>query len=203
MLLANPIFAAFLKCVPANVVQIFADLIVLHLKRRHGSLFKNLAALPKSKILIEVSDLSLSMLFSFGNKQDTTIDIISPKESIKYNTKIKGDLETLLKMLEGKTDGDEEFFSRSIQIFGNTNSIVAFRNVLDRESISLYGEINDIFGEFTPFVLLALNFAENFFDKISPLIVSEWNSLNENKKTGTRLPRRNSGSSKRSSRRWS
>ncbi|MCL2473525.1 MAG: SCP2 sterol-binding domain-containing protein [Alphaproteobacteria bacterium] len=166
---------------PVPLVQAVTDLALLHIKNKHPSLFSNLKALPKSQILIELSDFPFFMLFSFGNKADASIDILDPLDSMGYTTKIKGSLETLLLMLEGKTDGDEEFFSRSIQIFGNTSSIVSFRNVLDREAISLYDDIVAPLGAFAPFVISALNIADSSFSKLSPMFVSSWNDLRKSK----------------------
>ena len=182
----SPVFpsalvSASLKFLPVPLVQAATDIALAHIKNKHPCLFSNLKALPKSQILIELSDFPFFILFSFGNKTDSSIDILSPLDSISYSTKIKGSLETLLLMLEGKTDGDEEFFSRSIQIFGNTSAIVSFRNVLDRESISLYDDIVAPLGSLAPFAVTAVNMADNAFctlsGSLSPFLASSWNNL--------------------------
>ena len=48
---------------------------------------------------------------------------------------IKGNLDILLNLLEGRIDGDALFFTRGLVITGDTAAIVGLRNTLDREEI--------------------------------------------------------------------
>ncbi len=78
---------------------------------------------------------------------------------------VKGKLEALLNMLEGRIDGDKLFFSRDIEISGDTAVVVALRNTLDREEINLLDDVTSLFGPFkTPAreaILLADNLARH------------------------------------------
>jgi hypothetical protein len=51
-------------------------------------------------------------------------------------------------MLEGRSDGDMMFFSRDIDISGDTAVIVGLRNTLDREEINLLDDVAALCGPF-------------------------------------------------------
>ena len=62
---------------------------------------------------------------------------------------IKGNLDILLNLLEGRIDGDALFFTRGLVITGDTAAIVGLHNTLDREEIDLFSDITGMFGPFS------------------------------------------------------
>ena len=61
---------------------------------------------------------------------------------------VKGKLQALLDLLEGRSDSDAMFFRRDIVIGGDTSVVVALRNALDRDPLDLFEDVTSIFGSF-------------------------------------------------------
>ncbi len=77
---------------------------------------------------------------------DVHLAVIGADDKTKPDACIGGPLATLLDMLEGRSDGDTEFFARGITVTGDTSVIVALRNTLDREEINLLDDIMSFCG---------------------------------------------------------
>jgi O2-independent ubiquinone biosynthesis accessory factor UbiT len=137
---------ASMRMLPASVLQRMIDALMCRMSRRHPRLFKNLARLDAATVLIEPSDVSHRFMLAFGHGEASLA--LADSEDGASDACIKGDLESLLDMLEGRIDGDKLFFSREIEISGNTAIVVALRNTLDREEIDLLEDVTSLFGPF-------------------------------------------------------
>ena len=61
---------------------------------------------------------------------------------------VKGKLQALLDLLEGRSDSDAMFFRRDIVIGGDTSVVETLRNALDRDPLDLFEDVTSIFGSF-------------------------------------------------------
>lgn len=120
------------------------------IQKRHPRIVKRLSKFAPVDIVIVPTDLPLSFLMSF--REDvihlSIIDDEFVNDRIKTgeNVAIKGSIDVLLQMVEGKTDGDALFFSRQLTIEGCTEIVVALRNILEAENIDLESEFASLFG---------------------------------------------------------
>jgi predicted lipid carrier protein YhbT len=110
----------------------------------HARLFQNLARLTPAVVRIEPTDLPHAFILAYG-KGETSLKLATPADQT-CDASIKGKLEPLLDMLEGRSDGDMMFFSRDIDISGDTSVIVGLRNTLDREEINLLDDVASLCG---------------------------------------------------------
>jgi predicted lipid carrier protein YhbT len=122
------------------------DALMRKMQGRHPRLFQNLERLDAASICFEPSDVPHRFLLTFGRDGNSFVVMDSKQDAC--DARIKGKLDTLLNMLEGRIDGDKLFFSRDIEISGNTAAVVALRNTLDREEIDLLDDVASLFGPF-------------------------------------------------------
>ncbi|NTU76309.1 MAG: hypothetical protein HGA90_00585 [Alphaproteobacteria bacterium] len=141
---------------PPQALSRLLEALVRRMEERHPRLFRNLARLDKAIVHIEPQDLPHRFALSVGAGTPTLKLIPEGGRGEKPRACIRGNLDVLLDMLEGRTDGDTEFFSRSITVMGDTSTIVALRNTLDREEINLWDEFMDLCGPFAQPVGLAV-----------------------------------------------
>ena len=143
---AFPIIIArnMLAALPKPVIERGAAALMRSMRRHHPDLFRNLAALQPTRLQVELTDLPHRFLLSFGEKP-ATLTLVRG-DAPACNVTLKGSLESLLALLEGRIDSDALFFTREITITGDTSAVVALRNTLDREEISLMDEAMALLG---------------------------------------------------------
>jgi len=151
-----PLARAILAAMPSAALARGMEIIVKRLEMRHPKLFSNLAKLPEATVFLTPSDLPHRFALQMGPKVDFTLVPIDAAPSAE----IKASLADMVAMLEGREDGDALFFSRGIQVTGDTAVIVALRNTLDREEIDLYDEILSVCGPFAQPARLALDLVD-------------------------------------------
>lgn len=135
-----------MRVAPAPAVQKSVDALMRRMRTLHPRLFKNLERLDKAVVWIEPSDIPHRFLLTLG--ADNVSLSVAGKAVVPHDAGIRGKLATLLNMLEGRIDGDKLFFSRDIEISGDTSVIVALRNTMDREEIDLLSDAMSLFGPF-------------------------------------------------------
>jgi O2-independent ubiquinone biosynthesis accessory factor UbiT len=147
------------------------DALMQRMRRRHPRLFENLERLDSAVVWIEPSDVPHRFRLAYGHGE--VLLVVADGEDRVCDACIKGNLDALLNMLEGRIDGDKLFFSRDIEISGDTGVIVALRNTLDREIIDLLDDVTSLLGPFArparEVVLLADNIARHIRKRIAKL----------------------------------
>ena len=83
-------------------------------------------------IRIELTDSAAS--FPAAIRRGRAVLKLASADDAPADASVKGSLEALLALLEGRIDSDALFFTREIVIAGDTSAVVALRNVLDRET---------------------------------------------------------------------
>ena len=143
---AFPIIMArgILAALPPPVLERSAAALLRRMSRKHPELFRNLAEFRRTALRIELTDLPHRFLLSFGERPPTLV--LVRDDNAACNATLKGSLGALLALLEGRIDSDALFFTREITITGDTSAVVALRNTLDRETISLLDEATALLG---------------------------------------------------------
>ncbi|WP_298282318.1 SCP2 domain-containing protein [Acidocella sp.] len=115
------------------------------MRRRHPDLVASFAALDPAVMHVSPTGLRHRFALAFGGGR-LEIRLLPSGDDSVAQASIKGELAVLIDLLEGRYDGDAMFFSRELQITGDTAVIVAVRNTLDREELDLRGEVAALFG---------------------------------------------------------
>lgn len=114
--------------------------------------------------MIEPCDLPHRFILTFGAGESSLE--VAQGDSEDCDATIKGNLSALLDMLEGRIDGDKLFFSRELEISGDTAVVVALRNTLDREEICLLDDVTSLLGPFADPARRAIVLADAFAERI-------------------------------------
>jgi len=96
-------------------------------------------------VCIDPVDLPFALLLepNMAEPRLTVRRAVDPDES---HATIRGPLETLIALAEGKVDGDALFFSRQLVIEGDTEVVVALRNAIDGAGIDLVADLTSTLG---------------------------------------------------------
>lgn len=150
-----------LTAAPPSVVARTTEIVVQRIRRRHPKLFANLAKLSKAVVFFEPTDAApYRFALTLGQVPVRFFVLASHEQHDQPDATISGSLQDLIAMLEGREDGDTLFFSRAIQVVGDTSVIVGLRNTLDREEIALRDEILSLFGPFAKPAATLLSLAD-------------------------------------------
>jgi predicted lipid carrier protein YhbT len=147
--LPTPIVRGAMHVTPPFVLARAVHMLMRNMERAHPKLFQNLARLKPAVVHVEPSDLPHRFELKFGGDEKAIARILDKSEQGTADATIKGNLDILLNLLEGRIDGDALFFTRGLVITGDTAAIVALRNTLDREEIDLFADITGMFGPFS------------------------------------------------------
>ena len=167
--LPTPLARMAMRVLPPTAMQKAVDAMMRAMRANHPRLFGNLEKLPSAVLRVEPVDLPHRFILSFGG--GTVRLTVSDGGEPPCSAAIKGKLEALLELLEGRTDGDMMFFARTIEITGNTATIVALRNTLDREEIDLLTDATGFLGPFAPPARRALLLADTLGRRLRARIV--------------------------------
>ncbi len=135
-----------MQVTPPFVLARAVDALMRRMERAHPKLFQNLARLKPSIVHVEPSDIPHRFELKYGGDEKAKVRILQKWDQGTADAHVKGNLDILLNLLEGRIDGDALFFTRGLVITGDTAAIVALRNTLDREEIDLFADITGMFG---------------------------------------------------------
>lgn len=159
-----PLAQAVMSVMPAAVLERAIEVVLRRMRGRFPKLFKNLGELPPATVILDPTDLPHRFLLEIG-QTPVTFSVLQGDE-YPADARVAGSLESLVDMLEGRADGDMLFFSRDIQVTGDTSIIVGLRNTLDREEIDLFAEITGLCGPFAQPARVALTFADRIARRV-------------------------------------
>ena len=146
--LPTPIVRGAMHVTPPFVLARAVGALLRGMERAHPKLFQNLARLKPCIVHVDPTDLPHRFELKYGGDEKPGVRILEKRGESYANAHIKGNLDILLNLLEGRIDGDALFFTRGLVITGDTAAIVALRNTLDREEIDLFADITGMFGPF-------------------------------------------------------
>lgn len=131
---------------PALLQPVF-DAMLRVVRSRHPDILERLEAYANRVVCIDPIDLPFVLLLEPNPEQPRLVvrRAIDPDEA---HAVIRGPLETLISLAEGKVDGDALFFSRQLVIEGDTEVVVALRNAIDGAGIDLVADLTSCLGPF-------------------------------------------------------
>ncbi len=145
-LLSPVLFAGMaLRPLPPVLMQPALDIAMTTIRRRHPELFDRLSCLENPVFLIDPVDLPLVFILRPGDAAPS-LRAARNADSIGATATLRGPLMDMLGLLEGTSDGDALFFSRSLSFEGNTEAVVALRNAVDDAEIDLLDDLCSVFG---------------------------------------------------------
>ena len=166
-----PSFTPFLLASPLvrNTPTLIVERIFRHamatMHRRYRPIFERVAEHGPFTLLVAPTDLDLQ----FYLKIDVDNPELRPANHMAeepVEARISGPLPALLELLQGTSDGDALFFSRTLQIEGRTELVVALRNAMDGEAIDLRLALAESFGVMGPVVKVALGITEKIYQQL-------------------------------------
>ena len=121
------------------------NLMGRHIWKRHQRNFDRLRELGCKNFLIDPVDLPFTISLLFEDR-GPTMRVLRQSSEGQDIAIIRGPLKALMEMAEGKVDGDALFFSRDLEIQGDTEAVVALRNAIDDADMDLIGEFFSVLG---------------------------------------------------------
>lgn len=117
------------------------------LARRHGAVLERLADFAGATCLIVPRDLPYRLLLTLQPPPAAPrLRFAKAGDTARARAVIRAEMLTLLRLLEGKLDGDALFFSRELVVEGDMEVVVALRNAVDDADIDLIADIASILG---------------------------------------------------------
>ncbi len=138
---------------------VFAKLI-RELSFRHPALFERLGGYGRKMFLIDPVDMPV-VLQLVPDAFDPKLVPFARKDKPDCDAVISGAFMSLVRLVSGKVDGDALFFSRELEIKGDTEAVLALRNAIDDMDIDLVEEIEDLLGPLGAPLELARKQVEN------------------------------------------
>ena len=134
-----------LKPLRPAVLQPVFDAMLRVVRRRHPDILERMEPFQDKIVCIDPVDLPFVLLLepNAAEPRLTVRRAVDPDES---HATIRGPLETLIALAEGKVDGDALFFSRQLVIEGDTEVVVALRNAIDGAGIDLVADLTSTLG---------------------------------------------------------
>jgi len=131
-----------LRPAPKPALQAAASFAMAAMLRRHKGVFERLEGVASPVFLIDPIDLPISLLLDAGLPAPrlTVLRDGDPVPAPPAAT-IRGPLPALIELLEGRTDGDALFFSRTLAVEGDMAAVVALRNAVDGADIDLADDL--------------------------------------------------------------
>lgn len=127
------------------VVQPFLSRIVWRIAARHPSLFARLGPHQTTDFLIDPVDLPFALHLR-PDPQALVFRAMARDAAPQAGAVIRGRFMLLLELIDSEEDGDAAFFSRDLEVIGNTEAVVRLRNALDDVEGSIAQDAAEMFG---------------------------------------------------------
>lgn len=134
--------AARLACL---VVQPILSRVVKRIAARHASLFARLGPHQTTDFLIDPVELPFALHLR-PDPRALVFRAVPRDAAPRAGAVIRGRFLLLLELIDAEEDGDAAFFSRDLEISGDTEAVVRLRNALDDVEGSIAEETAAMFG---------------------------------------------------------
>ena len=149
------LFGLMADKLPIALLQAALDALLLVVRRQHPDSLERMSAWGDRTVCIDPIDLPFLILL----RPDATTPRLTAhhrNDPVDADATIRGSLQTLIALAEGRVDGDTLFFTRQLAVEGDTELALALRNAIDSASIDLLADIGALLGPFNrPFRSLA------------------------------------------------
>jgi len=129
----------------AAMAQPILSRVVRRAAERHPSLFARLGPHQKTDYLID----PIGLPFALHLRPDPNalkFQAVPRDHAPDAGAVIRGRFMLLLELIDSEEDGDAAFFSRDLEVSGDTEAVVRLRNALDDVDSSIAEETADMFG---------------------------------------------------------
>ncbi|MEO1140213.1 MAG: SCP2 sterol-binding domain-containing protein [Pseudomonadota bacterium] len=128
-----------------TIVQPLLSRVVRRIAARHPSLFARLGPHQSTDFLIDPIELPFAL--HLRPDPEALVFRAVPRDSAPApGAMIRGKFMLLLELVDAQEDGDAAFFSRDLEVTGDTEAVVRLRNALDDIDGSIAEETADMFG---------------------------------------------------------
>jgi len=136
-----------LEKLPVRLVQPVLDGLLRIVIRRHPGCLERMAEWGQARVLVDPIDLPFVILLR-PDPGRPSLKALRRGEAVEADAIIRGPLDMLIELAEGKVDGDTLFFSRELIVEGDTEVVVALRNAVDGAGIDMLADIAAALGPF-------------------------------------------------------
>ncbi|WP_142492612.1 ubiquinone anaerobic biosynthesis accessory factor UbiT [Thalassovita litoralis] len=136
----------FVSRMACTVVQPLLSRIVRRIAQEHPSLFARLGAHQSTDFLIDPVELPFALHLR-PDPQALIFRAVPRDAAPDAGATIRGQFLLLLELLDSEQDGDAAFFSRDLEVSGDTEAIVRLRNALDDIDGSIAEDTAAMFGK--------------------------------------------------------
>ena len=130
---------------PLFLLQPILARVVRRVAELHPSLFDRLGPHRKARFVVEARGLPFLLLL-VPDPENLVFRAVSRQREPASDARISGKFFDLLGLVDGDSDGDALFFSRDLDITGNTEAVVCLRNALDDVEGSIAEDVAGLFG---------------------------------------------------------
>ena len=145
-----------LAAAPLAVIQPILGHIAAHVAKNRPELFARLGVHARKRFLIDPTDLPFVLVLT-PQAERPHLTAHRRYERPVHDAGIAGSFFNLLDMIAGSLDGDALFFSRDLQVSGDTEAVVALRNALDDFEGSALDSVVSSFGPLAKPAALAVS----------------------------------------------
>jgi len=128
-----------------TLVQPLLSRIVRRVAARHPSLFARLGPHQTTDFLIDAVELPFALHLR-PDPQALVLRAVPRRAAPQAGAAIRGKFMLLLELLDSEEDGDAAFFSRDLEVTGDTEAVVRLRNALDDMDGSITEDVAAMFG---------------------------------------------------------
>lgn len=126
-------------------VQPVLSRVVRRIAARHPALFARLGPHQGTDFLIDPVDLPFALHLR-PDPQALVFRAVPRRSAPPAGAVIRGRFMLLLELVDSEEDGDAAFFSRDLEVTGDTEAVVRLRNALDDVDGSIAEDAADMFG---------------------------------------------------------
>jgi predicted lipid carrier protein YhbT len=134
-----------LRPVRPTLLQPLFDALLDVVRRRHPDIMERMEPYADRVVCIDPTDLPFAILLE-PNPAQPRLTVRREVDSAEVSATVRGPLEMLIALAEGKVDGDALFFSRRLVVEGDTEVVVALRNAIDGAGIDLVEDVAAVLG---------------------------------------------------------
>ncbi|MBA3909470.1 MAG: sterol-binding protein [Rhodobacter sp.] len=127
------------------LVQPILSRVVRKIAARHPSLFARLGPHQRTDFLIDPVELPFALHLQ-PDPQALIFRAVPRDAAPPAGATIRGRFMLLLELVDSEEDGDAAFFSRDLEVSGDTEAVVRLRNALDDVDGSIAEETAGMFG---------------------------------------------------------
>lgn len=143
--IARPGRHRWLPPLPLFALQPVLARIVRRIAVLHPSMFNRLGPHRRARFVIDAHELPFVLLL-VPDPDAPEFRAIHRRAEPPCDARIAGAFFDLLGLVDGASDGDALFFSRDLDISGNTEAVVCLRNALDDVDGSIAEDVAGLFG---------------------------------------------------------